>query len=51
MMTFEYKTRCKGEHCEYYTLRVFRNGEVAYVHTSKNMSYLKEQERKYRGLK
>ena len=41
MRTYELKTRCVGEPCQYHTLRLMLNGEVIRVHTSKDMGYLR----------
>jgi hypothetical protein len=40
--TYEITTRCKGEPCQYHTLRLMQNGEVVRVHTSKDMGYLRQ---------
>lgn len=40
MKTYEIKTRCHGEPCQYHTLRLFVDGVAGAVHTSKSMSYL-----------
>lgn len=40
MKTYEIKTRCVDEPCQYHTLRLTVDGVITYVHASAKMSYL-----------
>ena len=39
--TYELKIRCVGEPCQFYTLRLFKNGNLNAVHTSKSLTYIR----------
>ena len=41
--TYELKIRCVGEPCQFYTLRLFKNGNLGAVHTSKDLGYIKSK--------